>query len=40
MFCPAAARAVRHGKLLGVNEPFLHSAVDLVVREYGDFIPN
>ncbi len=32
-------RAVRHGKLLGVNEPFLHSAVDLVVREYGDFYP-
>ncbi|HZK24675.1 MAG TPA: alanine--tRNA ligase [Oscillospiraceae bacterium] len=32
-------RAVRHGKLLGVNEPFLYRAVDLVVREYGDFYP-
>ena len=30
---------MRHGKLLGVNEPFLHSAVGLVVREYGDFYP-
>ncbi|NLZ39194.1 MAG: alanine--tRNA ligase [Firmicutes bacterium] len=32
-------RAVRHGKLLGVNEPFLYKAVDLVVKEYGEFYP-
>lgn len=32
-------RAVRHGKILGVGEPFLHKAVDLVVNEYGSFYP-
>ena len=26
-------RAARHGKLLGVNDPFLHEVVDTVVRE-------
>ncbi|HHU30189.1 MAG TPA: alanine--tRNA ligase [Firmicutes bacterium] len=30
-------RAVRHGKLLGVDEPFLYSAVKIVAAEYGDF---
>ncbi|MDW7650704.1 MAG: alanine--tRNA ligase [Bacillota bacterium] len=32
-------RAVRHGKILGVGEPFLYKAVDLVVDEYGEFYP-
>ena len=32
-------RAVRHGKILGVGEPFLHNAVNLVVDEYGEFYP-
>lgn len=32
-------RAVRHGKILGANEPFLYKAVALVVREYGEFYP-
>lgn len=32
-------RAIRHGKILGVSEPFLHKAVNIVVREYGDFYP-
>lgn len=32
-------RAVRHGKILGLGEPFLYNAVDLVVREYSDFYP-
>ena len=26
-------RAARHGKLLGVNEPFLHEVIDTVIRE-------
>ncbi|MCR3921853.1 MAG: alanine--tRNA ligase [Firmicutes bacterium] len=30
-------RAVRHGQILGVTEPFLHKAVTLVVSEYGSF---
>ena len=32
-------RAMRHGKKLGVAEPFLHSLVDVVVREMGDAYP-
>lgn len=32
-------RAVRHGKILGRGEPFLHKAVELVVNEYGTFYP-
>ena len=26
-------RAMRHGKRLGVNEPFLHTLVDVIVRQ-------
>jgi alanyl-tRNA synthetase len=32
-------RAVRHGKILGVGEPFLHKAVGIVADEYGSFYP-
>jgi alanyl-tRNA synthetase len=32
-------RAMRHGHRLGVNEPFLHRLVDVVVGEMGDAYP-
>jgi alanyl-tRNA synthetase len=32
-------RAMRHGKRLGLGEPFLHSLVDTVVDEFGDAYP-
>ena len=32
-------RAMRHGKRLGLAEPFLHSLVDVLVREFGDAYP-
>jgi alanyl-tRNA synthetase len=32
-------RAMRHGKHLGMTEPFLHALVDTLVREYGDAYP-
>ena len=32
-------RAMRHGKRLGMTEPFLHSLVDVIVREFGDAYP-
>jgi alanyl-tRNA synthetase len=32
-------RAMRHGKRLGIQEPFLHSMVDTLVREFGDAYP-
>jgi alanyl-tRNA synthetase len=32
-------RAMRHGKHLGMTEPFLHTLVDTLVREYGDAYP-
>ncbi len=32
-------RAMRHGKRLGVSESFLHSLVDVIVREFGDAYP-
>ena len=32
-------RAMRHGKRLGLREPFLHRLVDVVVREMGDAYP-
>jgi alanyl-tRNA synthetase len=32
-------RAMRHGKHLGLNEPFMHRMVDVLVREMGDSYP-
>ena len=32
-------RAMRHGKKLGITEPFLHELVDTIVREMGDVYP-
>jgi len=32
-------RAMRHGKRLGVQEPFLYTMVDTMVREFGDVYP-
>jgi alanyl-tRNA synthetase len=32
-------RAMRHGKRLGMTEPFLHTLVDVLVREFGDAYP-
>src|SRR6187397_2711727 len=32
-------RAMRHGKRLGVAEPFLHTLVDVIVRQFGDAYP-
>jgi alanyl-tRNA synthetase len=32
-------RAMRHGKKLGLTEPFLHTIVDVVVSEMGDAYP-
>jgi alanyl-tRNA synthetase len=32
-------RAMRHGRKLGLNEPFLFSLVDVVVKEMGDAYP-
>jgi len=32
-------RAMRHGKRLGVAEPFLHTLVDVIVREFGAAYP-
>src|SRR5436190_1465085 len=32
-------RAMRHGQRLGVYEPFLHTLVDVIVREFGDAYP-
>jgi len=32
-------RAMRHGKRLGVTEPFLYTLVDVIVREFGDAYP-
>ncbi len=32
-------RAMRHGKRLGVNQPFLHTLVDVIVRQFGDAYP-
>ena len=32
-------RAMRHGQRLRVREPFLHTLVDVIVREFGDAYP-
>jgi alanyl-tRNA synthetase len=32
-------RAMRHGKRLGIDQPFLHTLVDTLVREFGDAYP-
>ena len=32
-------RAMRHGKRLGITEPFLHTLVDVIVREFGGAYP-
>ena len=32
-------RAMRHGRKLGMHEPFLHALVDVLVREMGDAYP-
>jgi alanyl-tRNA synthetase len=32
-------RAMRHGKRLGIHEPFLHTLVDTMVREFGEAYP-
>jgi alanyl-tRNA synthetase len=32
-------RAMRHGRKLGLHQPFLHALVDVVVREMGDAYP-
>jgi alanyl-tRNA synthetase len=32
-------RALRHGKLLGIELPFLHSLVDVIVENYGEAYP-
>ncbi len=32
-------RAMRHGKRLGVDEPFLHALVDTLVRDFGEAYP-
>src|SRR5262245_28312512 len=32
-------RAMRHGKRLGMHEPFLHTLVDTLVAEFGDAYP-
>jgi alanyl-tRNA synthetase len=32
-------RAMRHGKRLGLQQPFLHGLVDTVVSQFGDAYP-
>src|SRR5436190_7958383 len=32
-------RAMRHGKRLGITQPFLHTLVDVLVREFGEAYP-
>ena len=32
-------RAMRHGKRLGINKPFLYRLVDVLVRDFGDAYP-